>query len=61
VQAVEGVRNAGDGKAAGLETRRIVNPRLLMRCRGRKPRRVPSGREVGVDPPACALEGRARL
>jgi hypothetical protein len=29
-------------RAAGLEARR-VDPRLLMRCRGRKPRRVPSG------------------
>jgi len=36
-----------------------------MRCRRGKPRRVPSGREVGVDPPACpegareAKRGRA--
>lgn len=39
---------------------REPNPRLLMRCRGGKPRRVLSGGNAGVAL-RCALEGRARL
>jgi len=53
VQAVESVRNAEDGRWRALECPRRPNPLLLMRCRGRKPRRVPSGCEAGVDLPAC--------
>jgi len=47
------VRNAEDGRWRVVASPRRPDPRLLVRCRGGKPRRVPSGLTAGVDPPAC--------
>jgi len=74
VEAGESVKNAEVGRWQVWDTcvqvarpgscarkgAREPNPRLLMRCRGGKPRRVQAGGDAGVAL-RCALKGRARL